>query len=105
MALQIFTSNRVSDGIVVFQAKDGSWTESLDKSYVIRDEDALAKATLRAEAADVAAVVIDPYPIDVTEDKGVIRPVRYRERIRAYGPTIHPDFAKMPALGHFLSGD
>jgi hypothetical protein len=105
MALQIFTSNRVSDGIVVFQAKDGSWTESLDKSYVIRDEDALAKATLRAEAADVTAGVIDPYPIDVTEDKGVIRPVRYRERIRAYGPTIHPDFAKMPAPGHFLSGD
>ena len=105
MALQIFTSNRVSDGIVVFQADDGSWTESLEKSYVIRDEDALVQATERAEEAAVAAVVVDPYSIDVTEDYGEIRPVRYRERIRAYGPTIHPDFAKMPAPGHFLADD
>jgi hypothetical protein len=105
MTLQIFTSNRVSDGLVVFQAEDGNWTESLEESHVIRDEDALAKATLRAEAADVAAVVVDPYSIDVTEDDGVIQPVRYRERIRAYGPTIHPEFAKMPAPGHFLADD
>lgn len=101
MALQIFTSNRVNDGIVVFLAEDGRWTESLEKSHVIRNGDALAQAKVKAEEAALAALVVDPYPVDVTEDNGEIRPVRFRERIRAYGPPVHPDFAKMAAPGHF----
>jgi hypothetical protein len=43
-------------------------------------------------------VVVEPYAIEVIRDAGDVRPVRYRERIRAFGPSIHPDFAKRPAL-------
>ena len=99
MTLQIFTGNRVADGIVVFLAADGSWTESLDRSLVVDGDEELAHAAETAEAAAEAAVAVDPYAIEVREENGAIRPLRYRERIRAYGPPVHPDFAKRSAPG------
>ena len=97
MALQIFTGNRVADGIVVYLDAAGGWMESLDQSLVIDGDKELAHAAATAEAAAEAAVVVDPYAIEVTQENGAIRPVRLRERIRAFGPPVHPDFAKDPA--------
>ncbi len=94
MALQVFTGSRVSDGIVVFMDGDGGWTEAISRSGLIADDETMARMAEWAETAAVDAVVVDPYPIEVTDEGADIRPVRYRERIRAYGPTIHPDFAK-----------
>ncbi len=104
MALHIITGNRLTDGVVVFLAKDGGWSESLAASRVIEDDE-LPQMKALADAAAKAAIVVEPYPIDVTRDGGDIRPVRYRERIRAYGPSIHPDFAKQDADGHFDGED
>jgi hypothetical protein len=102
MALQIFTGNRLTDGLVVFLAADGGWTETLAASRVIENDDEMAQMKALADAAAKAAIVVEPYPIDVTRDGGEIRPVRYRERIRAFGPSIHPDFAKQrDDAGHF----
>ncbi|MBI1986114.1 MAG: DUF2849 domain-containing protein [Rhodospirillales bacterium] len=101
MTLHIITGNRLTDGVVVFLATDGGWTETLASSRVIENDDELAQMKALADAAAKAAIVVEPYPIDVTRDGGEIRPVRYRERIRAYGPSIHPDFAKQDAAGHF----
>lgn len=94
MALQIFTGNRLTDGLVVFLAEDGGWSENLAASRVIENEDEFSQMKALADAAAKAAIVIEPYPIDVARDGREIRPVRYRERIRAFGPSIHPDFAK-----------
>ncbi len=94
MALRVFTANRVTDGVVVYLDEDDRWTESLGSVAVIADDEKLAAKTAVAEAAAAAAVVVDPYAIDVTDEGGEIRPVRYRERIRAYGPPVHPEFAK-----------
>ena len=94
MALRVFTANRVTDGVVVYLDEDDGWTESLVQVSVIADDEMLAAKTVAAEAAAVAAVVVDPYAIEVTEEAGEIRPVRYRERIRAFGPPVHPQFAK-----------
>jgi hypothetical protein len=101
MALQIITGNRLTDGLVVFLAADGGWTETLADSRVIENEEELTQMKTLADAAAKAAIVVEPYPIDVTRDGGEIRPVRYRECIRAYGPSIHPDFAKQRAAGQF----
>ncbi|HIM78316.1 MAG TPA: DUF2849 domain-containing protein, partial [Rhodospirillales bacterium] len=49
-------------------------------------------------AAEAAAIVIDPYLITVTDENGEIRPVSLRERIRAYGPSTHPEFTKQDAI-------
>lgn len=94
MALQIFTGNRVADGIVVYLDDAGGWTKTVSQSRLIATSDDEAAATEMAEKASDDAVVADPYLIEITQEKGEIRPVRYRERIRAYGPPIHPEFAK-----------
>lgn len=97
MALHIITGNRLSDGLVVFLAEHGGWSESLAASRVIATDNELAQVKALADAAAKAAIVVDPYAIDVVRDGGAIRPVRYRERIRAFGPSIHPNFAKQGA--------
>ncbi len=104
MALQVFTGSRVSDGIVVFMDGDGGWTEAIARSGLIADDETMARMTEWAETAAADAVVVDPYPIEVSDEGTDIRPVRYRERIRAYGPSVHPEFAKAPAHGHFDGG-
>ncbi len=104
MALQVFTGNRVSDGIVVFMTAEGGWTERVAASGVLSGQAEVERMTGVAAAAAVSAVVIDPYLIEVTVENGGIRPVRYRERIRAYGPSIHPDFAKGSAPVPFDGG-
>ncbi len=91
--LQVYTANRLADGVVVYLDEDDRWTEFLDRVCVIADDEKLAEKTAAAEAA-AAAVVVDPYAIEVTDEGGEIRPVRYRERIRAFGPPVHPEFAK-----------
>ena len=93
MTLQVFTANRVSDGVVGYLDEDDRWTESFGQVSVIADDEKLAEKTAVAEA-DAVSVVVDPYAIEVTDEGGEIRPVRYRERIRAFGPPVHPQFAK-----------
>ena len=95
MALQIFTANRLTDGVVVYLDEDDRWTENFGRVFVIADDEKLAKKTAAAQAAAEAAVVVDPYAIEVTDEGGEICPVRYRERIRAFGPPVHPEFAKL----------
>ncbi|MDA1090081.1 MAG: DUF2849 domain-containing protein [Proteobacteria bacterium] len=94
MTLLVYTANRVSDGVVVFLAEDDGWLEIPRPSGVIRGADMEMRMKAVAEAAEEAAIVVSPYPIEVTDEGGEIRPVSLRERIRAYGPSIHPEFAK-----------
>ncbi len=94
MALQVYTANRLSDGVVVFLSGDERWLEAPDASGVIDAADKEASMKAVAEAAEAAAIVVSPYPIEVIDEDGEIRPVRLRERIRAYGPSTHPEFAK-----------
>ena len=98
MALKIFTANRLSDGVVVFLCGDGSWIEALDASGVIGSTDMETRMEALAVAAEEAAIVVGPYPIEVTNEGGEVRPVSLRECIRAYGPTTHPEFAKQSAV-------
>lgn len=93
---QVYTANRLADGAVVYLGGDGGWSERPSPSGVIG---AGQEARMRglAEAAAEAAVIVEPYLIEVVELSGAIRPVRYRERIRAYGPPSHPEFAKQGA--------
>lgn len=101
MALRIYTANRLGDGVVVFMDKDGGWAEAIADSRVIAADDEAAETAELADAAEADSIVVGPYLIDVTDEEGDIRPVSYRERIRAYGPSIHPDFAKKTVSGHF----
>ena len=97
MALQVFTANRLSDGVVVFLSGEERWLEAPDATGVIDASAMETKMIAVAEAAAVA-IVIDPYLITVTDENGEIRPVSLRERIRAYGPSTHPEFTKQDAI-------
>lgn len=93
MAYQVLTANRLGDGVVVFLAAAGGWTERIADAEVAEKAGAEALAK-RGEAT--AGEVIAPYLIDVelAPGAGGPTPLRYRERIRAFGPSIHPEFAK-----------
>ena len=50
--------------------------------------------TLVAEAGFEAREVVDVLPIEVSVENGAIRPVVYRERVRALGPSGRTDLGK-----------
>ncbi len=99
VALQVVTANRIGDGTVVYLTKDGGWSEWVTDGQVSRSDE--ERDTLMAVARATAEIpeVVEPYVIDVVEEAGVVRPVRYREAIRAQGPTIHPAFGKQAEEG------
>ena len=90
MTAQVLTANRLSDGEVVFLG-DGHWVEHISAADLFVG-DAGAPALAAAEAQPT--VVVAPYLIDVVPTDGVPVPVAYRERLRAIGPTTHPDLGK-----------
>jgi len=105
MADKILTGNRLSDGLVIFLGPDGGWTEDVNLARVtVNDVEDEALDEL-GQAAAKAQLVVDPYLIDIVEAEGKIIPVRYREKIRAFGPSIHPDYAKQDVPEHFHVGD
>ena len=97
MTLNVATANRLGDGLVVYLAADGSWSERLAESFVAADETARAELEARARAA--AHHLVAPYLIEVVHEEGAMRPVQYREEIRARGPTVRPDLGKQAAAG------
>ncbi len=102
-ALKVVTANRLADGVVVYLADDGEWTERIDGARVADGKDATAALLADAERDAALCRVVTPYLIDVTREANgalrSLRPVTYREHIRAFGPSIHPQFGKLEATG------
>lgn len=85
------TGNRLADGEVVFWSR-GDWVERFADIELF--EEAAVAETALGEARSRPTIIVDPYVIDVRVDEGVPVPVAYRERVRALGPTVHPDMGK-----------
>ena len=93
----VVTSNRLIDGIVVYLASDGGWTEEIGRARLAETEDEVK--ALEAEAArDVAArKVVAVYPMDVAVRDGTVDPLSVRERIRAaHRTTLTKDWYDVP---------
>lgn len=89
---QIVTANDLISGDVVFRTADGAWARDVNAAGVLADK-AAAEAAHAAALGDVkAAVVVDVALIDVTAAEGKVVPVKLRERIRAFGPTVKADY-------------
>ncbi len=99
VALQMVTANRIGDGTVVYLTRVGGWSERIADGEVSRSDEERDDLMAVAQATAEIPAVVEPYVIDVVEDGGVVRPVRYREAIRAQGPTIHPAFGQQAAGG------
>lgn len=94
MTQEIVTANRLNDGAVVYLAAEGDWSERLADAVVV-EGDAAAKALLDNAAVAVAAqIVVAPYRADVALESGRLVPRTMKERIRARGPSIHPELGK-----------
>lgn len=94
MSQKIVSANRLGDGLVVYLGNDNSWSTGIAHSR-IADDDAAAEVLLaRARKAEADRKVVDPYLIEVAEIDGELRPTRYREFIRATGPSVRPDLSK-----------
>lgn len=96
MPAQVITGNRLTDGIVVYLTPADDWSPAIAESLVCADEAATEAAMVTAARAEAELQqVVAPYPIDVATDDG-IRPLRYREAIRAFGPSVGygPDAAQ-----------
>ena len=94
---QAVTANRLRDGAVVFLRAGGEWSLGVDDSAVAGD--AAAAATLMAVANQAVAgrLVVAPYLIEIEATGGKVVPLVYRERIRAYGPSVPMPASKIAA--------
>ena len=99
MALQMVTANRIGDGTVVYLTRVGGWSERITDGQVSRSDEECDALMAVARATAEMPEVVEPYVIDVIEEAGAVRPVRYREAIRARGPTIHPAFGQQAEGG------
>ena len=95
--LQAIVANSLTDGDVVFRGPKGDWVDQFADAKLYADKDEAAAA--EAEAKAQVTTVIDAYAIDVRLDDGQPVPISYRERVKALGPTIHPDMGKQVVGG------
>lgn len=91
---KVVTANRLDNGIVVYRASAGTWTDDIDTALPVEGADAIA--ALEAASRD-EHVVVGPYLMDVEQQGARLVPVgrgQLRESIRFFGPTVHPEFGR-----------
>jgi hypothetical protein len=94
MALQIITANTLAVGDVTYLTKDGGWSGWVDDARIAETEAEGAEMLELGKKGVADGLVVDAYLIDITLEDGKIKPVRWREQIRANGPPVHPQFGK-----------
>lgn len=94
MSLKALTANRLDDGRVVYLTPQDGWSEWLNEAALAADEDRAEAILARGRAEAAAARVVEPYLIEVVETDGLVAPLRYREAIRARGPSVRLDLGK-----------
>jgi hypothetical protein len=98
------TANRLSDGLVVFLDDAGGWSLSVADARLVVDGPELDEANAYARAQHDARIVVEPYAIDIDVVDGRPVPVRFRERIRAVGPTVPYGTAEYDKLRAGMAG-
>jgi hypothetical protein len=97
---KVISANRLTDGIVVYAGRDGSWSEQLSQAKIFASKAEAEAGLLVAQNDAKRNLVVEPVVVEVTEDAGGLRAVTLREIIRARGPMI--DF--LPRTWTFAPG-
>jgi Protein of unknown function (DUF2849) len=87
----VLTANRLRDGTVVFLDFEGSWSEILLEAVIARSPDEVRALKDRGTYDAIRNIVVEPYLIEVRETARGLLPIRYRERVRATGPSVLDD--------------
>lgn len=84
---QLVTANDLKTGDVVYLTQSAGWSRRIADASIVPNAEAGAALLAVAEAQAKMNIVVAPYLIPV--DTAVVppRPVQFRERIRAEGPT------------------
>jgi Protein of unknown function (DUF2849) len=90
----IITSNRLLDGIVLFQDAAGGWVEDFAHAAILDGLEATKAALARAKEDEARDLVVDAYSVVVEQRNGHYAPKALRELIRATGPTNRLDLGK-----------
>jgi hypothetical protein len=98
----VLTANRLGDGIAVYVDVEGDWNVDIRKALVTRSPREVRALEDRGTHDAERNIVVEPYLAEVREIDGRIVPLRYRERVRAGGPTILDDVPGyvMPSQSH-----
>ena len=91
---QAVTANRLVDGVVVFLAADGQWSERVGDATVAPDKASADALMAMGEGAAEQRIVVGPYLMEIIEGPAGPQPLTLRERIRAGGPTVRLDLGK-----------
>lgn len=88
--MKALTANDLLTGETVFWNR-GRWVAQFSDAEIF-DGEAAAQALASAETQ--LTQVVSPYLFDVQETPHGLAPVAYRERLRALGPSNHPQHGK-----------
>ncbi|GAN68946.1 DUF2849 domain-containing protein [Acetobacter orleanensis] len=89
--ISVVTANRLLDGRIVWLGADGQWKTVIQDAEPYANsaiEDVLQRCNARAQQEALVGI----YGVQVTRTVSGLQPVTSRERIRAAGPSVHPDF-------------
>lgn len=89
--VSILTANRLSDGTIVYLDYEGEWTEDFAEATVARTPDELLALEARGTHDAARNRIVDPYLVEVRDVDGRLVPIRFRERVRAAGPSVLGD--------------
>jgi Protein of unknown function (DUF2849) len=93
----VITANRLTDGIVVYLAANGEWTEAIANARVADTEEETKALEVEAAEAVRERRVVAVYPMEVALKGGAIDPLSVRERIRAsHRTTLTKDWYDVP---------
>jgi hypothetical protein len=93
----VVTANRLQDGIVVYLAPDGSWTEDIARARFALTEDETSALEAQANQAVKDRIVVAMYPMPVEIKDGAVDPLSVREKIRAaHRTTLTKDWYDVP---------
>ena len=79
----VITANRLTDGIVVYLAADGGWTEDIGRARFAETEEQTSALEAQANQAVKDRIVLAMYPMPVEIKDGAVDPLSVREKIRA----------------------
>ncbi len=86
---KVITANVLSTGTVVFLGMGRRWVRKLGDAVTYSDDAAAIDQLEWAKQDAEKAVVVDPFVTDVTDGSDGNPSMSLRDRIRAFGPTIH----------------
>jgi len=93
----VITANRLTDGVVVYLASEGKWTETIANARVADGEEETKALETIAENAVRERIVVAVYRMPVALKDGAVDPLSVRERIRAaHRTTLTKDWYDVP---------